>query len=124
MFQKKKKEEVNLGQFLALQEELQELQAENPEFAPGYKKNLFERFGARYAASYDRRHQKHPVQRSTYLWLCLLGAFGAHHFYANHKIRGAAYLAFCWTGIPIGLTFIDWIEAFPLGADETGRILI
>lgn len=75
--------------------------------------------------SFKERHTTHAmVKRSTYLKLCLLGLFGVHHFYAHHYIRGFLYLAFCWTGIPLALGFIDWMEAVPRKADENGLILI
>lgn len=113
--------DVNVNEIIALQAELQDLQEQHPDLAP-VRKNLFERLGARYTATYDKRHQTYPVQRSPYLWLCLLGPFGAHHFYAGHKIKGALYLAFCWTGIPVGLTAVDWMEALPKKANDRGEI--
>jgi TM2 domain-containing membrane protein YozV len=37
----------------------------------------------------------------------LLGHFGAHRFYMGEIGLGLLYLAFCWTGIPTILGFIE-----------------
>jgi len=37
----------------------------------------------------------------------LLGHFGAHRFYMGEIGMGVLYLAFCWTGIPTILGFIE-----------------
>ena len=52
-----------------------------------------------------QRIRKNP---STAWWLAfLLGGAGAHHFYLGNSVRGALYLCFCWTGIPLVLSLID-----------------
>jgi TM2 domain-containing membrane protein YozV len=43
------------------------------------------------------------------LFAIFLGGFGIHHFYLGRTGLGILYLAFCWTGIP---HLIGFIEAF------------
>ena len=43
---------------------------------------------------YWREHrEKHCVSRKKYMRLCILGAFGAHQFYAKRPVLGLLYLA-------------------------------
>lgn len=43
-------------------------------------------------------------------FLCLfLGGVGAHKFYEGKTSTGILYLAFCWTGIPACIAFIECI---------------
>lgn len=67
---------------------------------------------------------KQPVKKKTYLWLCLLGAFGAHRFYSKRWVLGLIYLLTCWTGWSIAMTIIDVMVAIPMKADENGVIYI
>ena len=131
---KKKNEEqpnnqIDFKDVLAIYDELDELNEANPEAVAAVnkkyaKKNWFDRFLQFYLDMHEKYHIEVPVNKKTYCWLCLLGAFGVHHFYAKHRIKGLIYLAFCWTGIPVGLTLIDWMEAFPKEADENGMIIV
>lgn len=52
-------------------------------------------------------------------WLC-----GAHRFYSGHKLLGALYLLFCWTGVPVAMTLIDLMVVLPMQPDEDGTILL
>src|SRR5271155_1344557 len=38
-----------------------------------------------------------------------LGTFGAHHFYLRRPGLGILYIAFCWTGVP---TIVSFVECF------------
>lgn len=37
------------------------------------------------------------------------GYFGLHKFYLGQNFAGILYLAFCWSGIPIILSFFDFL---------------
>lgn len=67
---------------------------------------------------------KVPLRKKTYLWLCLLGAFGAHRFYARQWAIAALYLLFCWSGVPLAMTIIDVMVVLPMKADENGIIYL
>lgn len=41
-----------------------------------------------------------------------LGGFGAHKFYLGETLQGYAHVAFCWTLIPILLSWIDAVQLF------------
>lgn len=63
---------------------------------------------------YWREHrEKHCVSRKKYMRLCILGAFGAHQFYAKRPVLGLLYLATFWSGFSAAMTIVD--------AHETGR---
>jgi TM2 domain-containing membrane protein YozV len=51
-----------------------------------------------------RQHRKNILV--AYLWLIVLGIFGAHKFYLN-KRSGWLYLLFCWSGISALLVLLD-----------------
>ncbi len=87
-------------------------------------KSWFARLGDRYYAFKEAHTVLHPVNRKTYLWLCLLAVFGINQFYAKHWVKGLFYLAISWTGIPVAFGLIDWMIAVPKQADENGNILI
>lgn len=67
---------------------------------------------------------KQPVKKKTYLWLCLLGPFGAHRFYSKRWVLGVIYLLTCWSGWSTAMTIIDVMIAIPMKADEDGIIYI
>ena len=131
---KKKNEEqpnnqIDFKDVLAIYDELDELNETNPEAVAAVnkkyaKKNWFDRLLQFYLDMHEKYHIEVPVNKKTYCWLCLLGPFGVHHFYAKHWIKGLLYLAFCWSGIPVAMAFIDWMEAFPKKPDENGMIII
>lgn len=114
-------ENINVSELIALQEELDELRAEH---GIEVKKNWLERILEKYYAFKDKHTFESPVKKKTYCWLCLLGPFGVHHFYARHWVKGLLYLGTCWCGISCGMTLIDWMVAFPKKPDENGMILI
>lgn len=41
-----------------------------------------------------------------------LGGLGIHKFYLGQGIQGALYLFFCWTGIPLLISFFEGISYF------------
>lgn len=129
---KKKKEpeeRINVNDIIAVYDELDELKQSHPELVSQVDKSiarttLLDRLLAFYLKMHERFHIETRVKRKTYLWLCLLGPIGVHHFYAKHWIKGLLYLAFCWSGIPVAMTFIDWMEAVPKKGDEDGMIVV
>lgn len=76
------------------------------------------------ALRYREERIKQPVRKKTYLWLCLLGAFGAHRFYAKQWITAVIYLLTCWTGFSFAMTIIDFMIVVPMKADENGVIYL
>lgn len=72
---------------------------------------------------YWREHrEKHCVSRKKYMRLCILGAFGAHQFYAKRPVLGLLYLATFWSGFSAAMTIVDFIIAVPMKPDENGNI--
>ena len=118
--QRKQEEKQILADLAVAQAELNELKKEHGlmEEEKGLKKAITKYFDKR-----DAR-VKHPVKKKTYLWLGLLGIFGAHRFYAKHYVLGVVYLLLCWTGISITMTIIDMMEVAPMEADENGCIML
>lgn len=111
----------SIWEMIALEEELHEL---NERYGIPEKTIWWQRLVDLYYSLKDRYGQPRPVKRKTYLRLCLLSVFGINQFYAGHWIRGLAYLAGSWTGIPVALGFIDWMTAVPKEPDENGMILM
>ncbi len=134
MAKKSKKDEqeaesIDFKDVLAIYDELDELKEENPEAVAAVnkkyaKKGIIDRLLEFYIRMYDRFHIEVPVKKRTYCWLCLLGPIGVHHFYAKHWIKGLLYLAISWTAIPVALSVIDWMEAYPKKPDENGMIIV
>ena len=59
---------------------------------------------------YWREHrEKHCVSRKKYMRLCILGAFGAHQFYAKRPVLGLLYLATFWSCFSAAMTIVDFI---------------
>ncbi|MCR5449455.1 MAG: NINE protein [Solobacterium sp.] len=87
-------------------------------------RSWFASLGDRYYAFKEKHTVLNPVNRKTYLWLCLLAVLGINQFYAKHWVKGLFYLAISWTGIPVAFGLIDWMIAVPKKADENGCILI
>ncbi len=108
-------------------DELMALESELADLKQQYHiedKSWFARLGDSYYAFKEAHTTLNPVNRKTYLWLCLLAVFGINQFYAKHWVKGLFYLALCWTGIPVAMGFIDWMVAVPKQPDENGNILI
>ena len=80
--------------------------------------------GIDYLMNLRERRVLQPVQKSTYLKLCWLGALGIHRMYAKQWFTAAVYLATCWTGISIAMTLIDVMAVLPMKADEKGAIYL
>ena len=74
----------------------------------------------------ERREARPKVQvkRKKYMLLMLLGMFGAHRFYAKQYPMALLYLATCWCGFSIAMTFIDLLIVIPMQPDENGNITL
>lgn len=76
-------------------------------------------------AYYSNNVNLHAVNKIAYLVLALLlGGIGIHKFYAGYSGAGVMYLLFCWTGIPLILSLIDFIIGCCKPADINGTILV
>ena len=65
---------------------------------------------------------KSTVSVARSMRLCILGAFGAHQFYAKRPVLGLLYLATFWSGFSAAMTIVDFIIAVPMKPDENGNI--
>lgn len=119
-----KSERLSSGEVRELIGLEEELSALKEKYGISEKKTLFAKIGERYYRFRDAHVHPKLVKRTPYLWLCLLAIFGVNQFYAGHWAKGLVYLAFCWTGIPIALGFLDWMAAVPKKPDAMGRIEI
>lgn len=67
--------------------------------------------------------QQTKVNKAMYIILTvLLGGVGIHKFYAQRWLQGFIYLVFCWTYIPLILSFIDLIIGLFKQSDINGNI--
>lgn len=118
--QRKQEEKKLLEDIAYAQAELNELKKEHgiQDEEKGLKKLI-----SWFLDKRDKR-TKVPVNRKKYLWLCLIGIFGAHRFYAKQYFTGIVYLLLFWSGFSISMTIIDWMIVVPMKADENGNIYI
>lgn len=118
--QRKAEEQQLLSDIAMAQAELNELKKEHgmEEEEKGLKKLI--------TKALDKRENrvKVPVNKKKYIWLCLLGVFGAHRFYAKQYTTAVLYLLLFWSGISISMTIIDWMIVAPMKADENGNIYL
>lgn len=118
--QRKQDEKQILADLAVAQAELNELKREHglEEEEKGIKKLISKLLDKREA------REKVPVKKKTYLWLGVLGIFGAHRFYAKQYVTAVIYLLLFWTGISITMTIIDYMVILPMEADENGYIML
>lgn len=50
------------------------------------------------------------------------GWCGGHRWYQGRRVLALLEPLFCWTGIPLILLVTDFMEVFPVQADEEGHI--
>ena len=68
---------------------------------------------------------KHRFKKKVYLWLMLFtGWAGGHRYYQGRWVLGLLYTLFCWTGVPLVLCVTDFMEVFPIKADEEGFVVL
>jgi TM2 domain-containing membrane protein YozV len=71
-----------------------------------YTTNMNDHQRAWFYAEYERARKDEVVG---VLLALFLGGIGIHHFYLRRNTAGIIYLLFCWTGIPM---VISWFECF------------
>ena len=122
-----KEDEVTLKEYLAAQQELEELQKAN-----GLEKEEkgLSRLLSKFFDSTDSR-KKHRVKKKTYIILALLlGWCGGHRFYEQRWILALIYFALAvimfpqLVGFPLAMTVIDLCIAIPIPKDEEGYMEI
>lgn len=118
-----KKERVSPEEYFALQQELEETKRKYGIVDEPKKEG---RISRAISAFFDRRdaREKHLISKKKYMLLMLLGAFGAHRFYARQYPTAILYLATCWFGFSIAMTVIDVLAVIPMQPDENGNILL
>ena len=93
--------------------------------AAGMKENTYGVWGPiwRFMQWYDSKRVPHTFKRKTYLLLMLFtGWFGGHRWYQGRRILALIETLFCWTGVPLIMLVTDFMEVFPIKADENGYI--
>lgn len=93
--------------------------------AAGMKENTYGVWGPiwRTMRWYDSKKVPHTFKRKTYLLLMLFtGWFGGHRWYQGRRVLALLETLFFWTGIPLILLVTDFMEVFPIKADENGYI--
>ena len=93
--------------------------------AAGMRGNTYGVWGPiwRFMTWYDGRRVPHRFKRKTYLLLMLFtGWCGGHRWYQGRRVLALLETLFCWTGIPLILLVTDFMEVFPVQADEEGYI--
>lgn len=48
----------------------------------------------------------------------LVGGFGVHKFYLGRPITGTLYLLFCWTPVPLILSFLDFLFLLAISTES------
>ena len=120
---KAKSEDVSAEDMLLLQMELEETKRKYGIEDEPKKEG---RISRAISAFFDRRdaRENQLVSKKKYMLLMLLGAFGAHRFYAKQYPTALFYLATCWLGISVAMTVIDVLAVIPMQPDENGNILL
>ncbi len=68
---------------------------------------------------------KKVVSKTVYCLLAFfIGGLGIHRFYAGKIGSGILFVCFCWTGIPVFISFIDLISGLCKKSDSHGNILV
>lgn len=111
----------DISDFIVAEEELKALKKEQGIQDSSENLNALGR-AIDYILTARERRIKQPIKKKTYLWLCLLGAFGLHRFYAKQWFTATVYLLTCWTGFSMAMTIIDAMIVIPMKADENGII--
>lgn len=93
--------------------------------AAGMRENTYGVWGPiwRFMTWYDSKKVPHTFKRKTYLLLMLFtGWLGGHRWYQGRRILALCETLFFWTGIPLILLVTDFMEVYPIKADENGYI--
>lgn len=93
--------------------------------AAGMKENTYGVWGPiwRFMNWYDGKRRPHTFKKRTYLWLMLFTGFlGGHRWYQGRYLLALLETLLFWTGIPAVMLVTDFMEVFPIKADEDGFI--
>ncbi len=93
--------------------------------AAGMRENTYGVWGPiwRFMTWYDSKKVPHTFKKKVYMYLMLFtGWFGGHRWYQGRRILALCETLLFWTGIPLIMLVTDFMEVFPLKADENGYI--
>ena len=114
-------EGVDIDEYVALQQELNELKKQN---GTAQEEKGISRMISKFFERQDAR-EKVRIRKKTLLWLTfLLGWAGTHRFVLRQPGLGALYLCTCWSGFSISMSIVDWLLYVVMKPDEDGYILV
>lgn len=114
-------EGFNIDEYVALQQELHELQKENGTLE---EEKGISRMISKFFERQDAR-QKVLIKKKRLLWIAaLLGWAGTHRFILRQPGLGMLYLCTCWSGYSMAMTIVDLIQYACMKPDENGMILV
>ena len=114
-------EGFDIDEYVALQQELNELKKENGtlEEEKGVSRMIskfFERQDAR---------DKVLINKKRLIWMAVLfGWAGTHRFMLRQSGLGMLYLCTCWSGYSMAMTIVDVLIYAFMKPDENGNILV
>ena len=114
-------EGVDIDEYIALQQELNELKKQN---GTAEEEKGISRMISKFFERQDAR-EKVRIRKKTLLWLTfLLGWAGTHRFVLRQPGLGILYLCTCWSGFSISMSIVDWLLYVVMKPDEDGYILV
>ena len=114
-------EGVDIDEYVALQQELNELKKQN---GTAQEEKGISRMISKFFERQDAR-EKVRIRKKTLLWLTfLLGWAGTHRFVLRQPGLGILYLCTCWSGFSISMSIVDWLLYVVMKPDEDGYILV
>ena len=112
---------INIDEYVALQQELNELKKQN---GTAQEEKGISRLISKFFERQDAR-EKVRIRKKTLLWLTfLLGWAGTHRFVLRQPGLGILYLCTCWSGFSISMSIVDWLLYVVMKPDEDGYILV
>ena len=114
-------EGVDIDEYVALQQELNELKKQN---GTAQEEKGISRMISKFFERQDARDRVR-IRKKTLLWLTfLLGWAGTHRFVLRQPGLGILYLCTCWTGFSLSMSIVDWLQYVVMKPDEDGYILV
>ena len=114
-------EGVDIDEYVALQQELNELKKQN---GTAQEEKGISRMISKFFERQDAR-EKVRIRKKSLLWLTfLLGWAGGHRFVLRQTGLGLLYLLTCWSGFSISMSIVDWLLYVVMKPDEDGYILV
>lgn len=112
--------DFDIDKYVALQQELDELEKEQGTYQEGRISRLISGY-------FDRQdaRQKVLINKKRLIWIAvLLGWAGTHRFILRQPVLGTVYLLTCWCGFSMAMTIVDILQYIGIPADENGNILV